>query len=87
MHGSGWMFNGFGVGMWLWPLILVGAVAFAVYLLTTRAAAGRTPRDLPGEVTGHSATETPLEILKKRYAKGELTDDEYEHMRTMLQKE
>ncbi len=87
MHGYGWMFDGFGVGMWLWPLILIGVVAFAVYLLITRAATGRAPRELSREMTGHTATETPLEILKKRYAKGELTDDEYERMRAIIQKE
>ena len=31
-----------------------------------------------------SSTETPLEILKKRYAKGELTQGQYERMKEEL---
>lgn len=40
-----------------------------------------TPYDLPGQRT---KTETPLEILKKRFAKGEITKEEYDEKKKLL---
>ncbi len=54
--------------MWL---IIVIVVAIAIYFLM-QAQKGRT--------TG----ETPLEILKKRYAKGEITEEEYNRLKQDL---
>jgi len=41
------------------------------------------PHDIPGQ---RKNKDTPLEILKKRYAKGEITLQEYEDMKKMLEK-
>jgi putative membrane protein len=41
-----------------------------------------TPYDLPGQRT---KTESPLEILKKRFAKGEITKEEYDQKKKVLE--
>jgi len=74
-NGYGMMGGGFGgwiIGfMILIVIILVGLVIF----LALRK---------KGIVTGSSSNETPLEILKKRYAKGEITKIEYDEMKKDL---
>lgn len=40
-----------------------------------------TPWDIPGQ---RSRKETPLDILKKRFAKGEITKEEYEEKKKFL---
>ena len=60
------MHNGFGFGMgwmWIWPLILV------VFVILAACGLNRTR-------TGGEPS-TPEEILKKRYARGEIDDEEY----------
>ena len=69
--GFGWFGHGFG---WLfmvlvWVLVIVGIVT-----LINWAAASSAPRG-----------ETPLEIIKARYARGEIGKEEYERMRRELQ--
>ncbi|RDZ56220.1 hypothetical protein C5B91_19245 [Haloferax sp. Atlit-10N] len=74
MMGGGWGGMGglglFGGGMFLWPLLLVGLVLLLVYG-TTRE-----------EQT--SKTNTPLAELRERYARGELSDEEFETRRSSL---
>ena len=74
-RGSGWMW---GAGMWLgglamllfWGALIVGAV------LVFRLLAG-----LP---TGDGRA-SPLDIIKRRYASGEITREQYEQMRKDLE--
>jgi putative membrane protein len=74
MMGGGWGGMGglglFGGGMFLWPLLLVGLVLLLVY---------RTNRE---EQT--SMTDTALAELRERYARGELSDEEFESRRSSL---
>ncbi len=67
--GGPWfmMRNGFG-GMFMWP-IFVGLIALVIYLLL-RASKG-----------GDRTAETPLDILKKRYARGEITKEDFDRMK------
>jgi len=70
-NGFGWFGHGFG---WLfmilfWVLVIAGAAALIKWL-----ASSSMPRG-----------ETPLEILKARYARGEINKEEYERMRRELQ--
>lgn len=74
-RGGGWMW---GFGMWLgglamlvfWGALIVGAV-LVVRLL--------------GGLPGRDGRTSPLDILKRRYASGEITREQYEQMRKDLE--
>ena len=68
-YGGGWAWMAAGWIMMLafWVLVIAGAVV-AVRWMNTRGGAGRPP-------------ETPLEILRRRYAAGELTKEQFESMK------
>lgn len=71
MGSFGWFGPGFG---WLfmilvWVLVIAGVVALIKWLAWSPA----------------RRAETPLEILKMRYARGEISKKEYERMRRELQ--
>jgi putative membrane protein len=61
---------GMTLGGWIWILVWVVALLVMVWLLVS---AGRRPE-----------REDPLEILRARYARGELSDEEYRHARELL---
>jgi len=70
-YGGHMMNYGFG-GIWMWLIFLALAV-FLVYIFVGQS---RKSGD-----SGRSPEETPLDILKKRYAKGEITKEEFENMK------
>ncbi len=75
--GNGWLW-GLGTGLgWVMMLAFWGALIAGAILLF-RALAGRSE---PPPTTG----ETPLEVLKLRYAAGEITREQYDAMRQALQ--
>jgi putative membrane protein len=70
---DGWM--GFGGGfMWVFWILLIVIVVWAV-----KAVAG-------GGSTPPSHEESPMEILKKRYARGEIDEEEFERRRKELER-
>ena len=79
MMGTGWGnmmggWNGFGILGWIpmllfWILLILGVVALIRYL-------GRSGQQRDSK--------TPLEILKERYAKGEIDKNEFEGMKKDL---
>lgn len=71
--GPGAMMNyGFyGFGGWFMWLLLIAAAAVVIYLLA-RSSKGGVPM---------GGQETALDILKRRYAKGEIDKDEFERMK------
>ncbi len=79
--GGGWgmgtgLFGGWG--MLLWPLLLLGLVAVLVYALGNRGGGttdGRTARD----------RDQAMAKLRERYARGELSEEEFEHRRRTLE--
>ncbi len=73
-HMMDWdyMYDGYGgVIMWIILLVLLG---FVVYFLMS----GK-------KFVKRDEEETPLEILKKRYAKGEISKQEFDKMKQDLQ--
>ena len=82
-HGGGMETGmwGFGGGMWLWGLLWMG-VLFAVLALTARAVFD-WGRDGQQSQTDRS----PREVLRERYARGDLDDDEFERRRETLRRE
>lgn len=71
------MTDGFWMGfVWIWPVLLVAGVAAFVWGLS-RASTRREP----GGPSGH---ERAGEILRERFARGEITEQEYrERMRVL----
>lgn len=69
------MMMGFGL---IWVLLIVVVVAYLMGWRPENLNVGR-PREQREE-------EAPLDILKARYARGEVTKDEYERMRADLER-
>jgi putative membrane protein len=74
-HPMWWMWGAWGIGMMLimllfWGTVIVGLVLGIRWLLRQ----GREQRSYPS-----------LEILRQRYARGEVTKDDFERMRKELQ--
>ncbi len=81
MWGWGWGMGHAGYGLPYWWLgvgfriiVLAAVVTGIVYLVRYLARQGRL---------GHHE-ESPLEILQKRYARGEITREQYEEMKRDL---
>jgi len=64
-----------GGGMWLFWIVLI-----VIVVLLIRAVSGSASSSPP------SRQDTPLEILKARYARGEIDDEEFQHRRRELEK-
>ena len=73
---EGWGMMGGGWLLWLLLLLLIGLITW----LAIRAGQGQTQP--PG--LSHTNSETPLEIVQKRYARGEISKEEFEEMRSDL---
>lgn len=75
-HGHMWgggLGMGYGYGgsyMWILLLVVIGLLVFLI--LQSVQSGSRTDQ------------ESPLDILKKRFAKGEITKEEYEEMKRKL---
>ena len=68
--GSG---SGMYFGMFFWILILIGIVALVVWAVQRS-----------GGQTVVAPNETALDILKKRYAKGEIDKEEFEERKRLV---
>lgn len=69
------MMMGFGL---IWLIVIVAAVAYLM---------GWRPENLNlGGPRERRDERTPLQILKERYARGEVTKDEYDRMRAELER-
>lgn len=72
MDGHGWMGAGWILMLLFWVFVVAVGIALA---------GGLRPRT--GSDAGHP---TPLQILRERYARGEIDRDEYEQKRADLEK-
>ncbi len=78
--GNGWGWEGMLFGGLMMLLFWGGLIALTVVLLRGLAGSGSRPspdRDRPAE--------SALDILKKRYARGEISQAEYQQMRRDLE--
>jgi putative membrane protein len=73
MWGYGYNMMGWG---WLAGVVVVVLVVVAV-ILVLRLAPGRVSHTATAAPTTGSATPTPRQILDERYARGDLTTEEY----------
>ncbi len=77
----GWMMSGWGMDyglfgwliMFLFWILIIAAVVLGVRWFIDQ-----------GKLKGSGVEETPLDILKKRYASGEIHKEEFETMRREL---
>jgi putative membrane protein len=73
MMGGGWGFMPFwygGISMWIVLIILIGVVVYLIVRSPNSQSSGRqVDRD------------DPLEIAKRRYARGEITKEEYDQIK------
>ncbi|MCJ7710705.1 MAG: SHOCT domain-containing protein [Chloroflexi bacterium] len=77
MMGYDWA----GGGSWLWILggllLVIGIIVLVVWVFTRTSRAGETPT--PG-----SSGPTPNQILGERFARGEITEQEFEQAKKAL---
>lgn len=78
MHYWGW---NWGMNLWmiLWWLVIAGIIVLAVYGVVALFTRGRL-----GQPLGSTAEQDPLRILKERYARGEISTEDYRRMREEL---
>jgi putative membrane protein len=73
--------QGYGPGMWGWRMMgFMGPfmmITFWIVIIVVIVLIVRWIKSSTGHVSGESA----LDILKKRYAKGEITKEEFENMK------
>ena len=72
MNHDGWMLAGGGF-MWLFWIVLIVVIVLVVGRLSNTGGASK-----------NSHNEDSLEIIKSRYARGEINEDEFECMRKKL---
>lgn len=68
-HMDGWGYGPMGVGMLFWVLVVLAIVALVKWLAGARRETG----------------ERPLDIVRARYAKGEIAREQYEQMKKDLE--
>lgn len=77
MMGYGWA--GWGAGFWMLGglLLMIGVVVLVVWAVMSLSRSGRAP-------AGDATRPTPNEILRERFARGELTEQEFEQAKRVL---
>ncbi len=68
-------------GMWIFPVIMFTVMIVVLYLIFVRGGFRPPWRDHGNYSSGGKGTETALDILKKRYATGEISKEEFEQMK------
>lgn len=81
--GDGWWgyMHVFGLGGLVMMIFYILIIVLTVYLLIRLL---RTGRAYDYNVNRWERKVDPLDILKERYARGEITDEEYERMKQKL---
>jgi len=74
----GWGY-GMGFGMILWWAVVIGLIVLVIYGLTNIF------RNQPSKKEFNN-NDSSLEILKERFAKGEINEEEYENKKKILLK-
>ncbi|GJQ64408.1 MAG: SHOCT domain-containing protein [Melioribacteraceae bacterium] len=74
MFHDGFMGGGMWFG-WLFWIVIIGLVIFLIVRLTNQKTGSQNIQ----------SNENPLDVLKKRYARGEITKEEFESMKKDLQ--
>lgn len=68
-------------GMWIFPMLMFAVIMIFVFFFAVRRWGCRAPWSRGSCYDEGEESETALEILKKRYARGEITKDEFQQMK------
>ena len=71
-------------GMWIFPIIMITIMIIVLYLIFGRGGFRPPWQNHENYSGGTKDPETTLDILKIRYAKGEITKEEFEQMKKTL---
>ena len=72
-------FAGGGFFNLLFPILLVGLIGFALYMIFKKS-----PHEQERRTSNGNPTQSALEILNKRYAMGEINEEEFKRMKKNL---
>jgi len=80
MHGGGWMFPGLAVlALFMLLILVLIGVGIALLIRSARSYGVKSERL-------EAKADDPLEIVRRRYAMGEITREEFQSMREDLAK-
>jgi len=69
-------------GMWLFPTLLLVGVVLVAYLIVRQGGVGQARES--SRAGGTETQGSAMEILKRRYAQGEITREEFKEMKKDL---
>ncbi len=68
-------------GMWIiFPMIMIPIMVGFMYMMFVRGGHGPPWRDSGGHRSDSNESETAMEILRRRYATGEIAKEEFDQM-------
>ncbi len=78
--------NFMGCGFWIFPMLFCIVMFICFMIFMRRGCKLPWHQDSDRQSNKNSDSESALEILQKRYAKGEITKEEFEQMKKDLQR-
>ncbi len=87
MLGPGMMGYGYGYGYGLFPWLGIGAVLFRTLLVVAGIVLllGLLRQGRPARIEHAPREARPIDIVRERYARGEITKDQFDQMRRDLE--
>ncbi|MCL4545009.1 MAG: SHOCT domain-containing protein [Chloroflexi bacterium] len=78
--------SGYGMMGWGWLVMVIGFLAMVAVIVAVVLVVVWLVRALTGSPSTGMERETPMEILRRRLAAGEISHDEHERMRQTLER-